>query len=50
MFTPSVQGNSLSHSRGREYTSPGGSHWHVLEGDNETRPVNMSVVWIMRIK
>ncbi|MCP4131680.1 MAG: hypothetical protein GY754_11940 [bacterium] len=27
-----------------------GDHDHDLDGDDETRPVNMSVVWIMRIK
>ncbi|MCP4129739.1 MAG: tail fiber protein [bacterium] len=27
-----------------------GSHSHSLSGDSETRPTNMSVVWIMRIK
>ncbi len=27
-----------------------GSHNHSLSGDDETRPVNMSVVWIMRVK
>ncbi|MCP4129738.1 MAG: tail fiber protein [bacterium] len=31
-------------------TSSAGSHSHSLTGDTETRPTNMSVVWIMRIK
>ncbi|MCP4134046.1 MAG: hypothetical protein GY754_23950 [bacterium] len=31
-------------------TDDGGSHSHSLSGDEETRPANMSVVWIIRIK
>ncbi|MCP4216372.1 MAG: tail fiber protein, partial [bacterium] len=31
-------------------TNSAGSHSHSLSGDSETRPTNMSVVWIMRIK
>ncbi|MCP4129740.1 MAG: hypothetical protein GY754_01870 [bacterium] len=31
-------------------TNTTGSHSHSLTGDTETRPSNMSVVWIMRIK
>ncbi|MCP4131678.1 MAG: tail fiber protein [bacterium] len=34
----------------RIQTGSAGNHSHALSGNTETRPVNMSVVWIMRIK
>ncbi|MCP4133372.1 MAG: hypothetical protein GY754_20560 [bacterium] len=43
--SPNESDRQLTHQ-----TDSGGNHSHILLGDYETRPINMSVVWIMRIK
>ncbi|MCP4129741.1 MAG: hypothetical protein GY754_01875 [bacterium] len=55
--TPSGNKNGLAYTnigdQGLYYTmttNTTGSHSHSLTGDTETRPSNMSVVWIIRIK
>ncbi|MCP4137703.1 MAG: hypothetical protein GY754_42460 [bacterium] len=56
-YTPEDVDSGGSNESGKNYyyttrtTSESGSHDHALDsGDTETRPANMSVVWIIRIK
>lgn len=49
--TATVEGGGSSGDQGAIGTRTAGAHTHPLAGgDSETRPINMSVVWIIRIK